>query len=132
MAELQGFIDELLRALVRVGSVRRRRGSCFFQDTRDNLHVMLAKTVEPQRFAGGIDFAIGADFRVAVLGRPFGDVGVKAFAILHDRREQQQVAALLSTRLADVAAEFVARLGFDRQLAIGAILRARAARRAGG
>ena len=87
-----------------------------------DLDVMLAKPVQAQALASRIEFPVCPDFGVAVAGGPFGDIGVKAFAVLHDRREQQQVTALAQLA-AQAAAQFIARLRFDRDLAIRAILR---------
>src|SRR5579871_711141 len=117
VAELQGLIDEQLGGF--------GGGAWFlFKHADDNLHVMFAKAVEAKLFGGGEDFAVGTDFRVAVFGGPFSDIRVKALAIFDHGCEQEQVAALFHLQL-EARAELVAGLGFDGQLAIGAILRAK-------
>ena len=70
-----------------------------------------------------MNFAVGAHFGVAVFGRPFGDLGVEALAILDHRRQQEQVPAPPALRL-QPPSHFIARLGLDGALA------ARAKRRA--
>src|SRR5262249_25306363 len=54
--------------------------------------------------------------------RPFGDVGVKALAVLHHGREEKQVAAALQLALQSPS-KFIAGLGLDRELAIRTELR---------
>ena len=84
---------------------------------------MLAKTIQPERLARVVHFSVGAKFDVAVLRRPFGHVGVKAFSIFHHGCEQQQIAALLQFSL-EPPPQFIARLSLDRNFALRAILRA--------
>jgi len=86
---------------------------------------VFAEAVEAEAFAGAVDFSIGADLGVAVLGGPFGDIGVEALAIANDGREEKEIAAFFHFGL-EAPAELVAGLGFDGQLAIGAVLCAEA------
>src|SRR2546428_6194196 len=95
MAELQRLVNELLRRLWLVGRAvpsaplrfhpGRRRGEDTaphpapfrFEYADYDLHVVFAKAVEAKFVAGGIDFPVGADLGVAVLGGPLGNVRVK-------------------------------------------------------
>ncbi len=97
---------------------RQGRGRAGFGAfARDNLHVVLAETVEPQPGARFVEFAVRPHPLVAVKRGPFGDVGVKAFAVAHHRGQQRQGAA--ARRLgAELARQFIPRLGFDGKLAI--------------
>src|SRR5262249_8123390 len=88
----------------------------------DYLHVVLAESIEPERFGGRKHFSIGANFLVAVLRRPLGDVTVKTFAVADHRRKQQQIAALLQFTL-QPSADFITSLPFGRHLAVGTELR---------
>ena len=83
---------------------------------------MLAEAVEAQALTGWIDFPIGPDFGIPMIGSPFGDIGVEAFAISHDRRQKPEVAAFAPFGFKP-AGDFVARLRFDGDLAIGTKLR---------
>ena len=84
---------------------------------------MFTKAVESKTFAGGIEFPIGPNLRVPVIGRPFGDIGVETFAVLNDRGEQEEIAALAQFGL-QTASQFIPSLGFDRYFAVGTKLRA--------
>ena len=112
-------------AFERLGSRDARpsaRPVCF-QHPYDDFHIVLAKAIQPQPLAGGIEFPVGPDLGVAVAGGPFADVRVKALAIPHHGRQQQQVAAPAQFAL-QPPAQFIPRLGFDGHLAVRAELRA--------
>ena len=92
------------------------------QKPHDDFHIMLTKPIQAQPTSGGQELPVGPDFRVTVIGGPFGDVGVKALPVLYHRRQQQQVAAPAKL-MAQSPAEFVARLGRHRNLAVWTKLR---------
>jgi len=98
------------------GGLAARRA--FFPTRHDDLDVVFAEAVEAETLAGAVDFSIGAHLGVAVFGGPFGDVGMEAFAIADDGREEKEVAALFHFGL-EPPAELIAGLGLDGQLAIG-------------
>src|SRR5205823_3089808 len=77
---------------------------------------------QSQPLAGRVDFSIGADFGVTMVGGPFGDVGMKTLAVFYDGSEEAQVTAFPQFT-AQPPREFVAGLGFDGDLAIRAKLR---------
>src|SRR5262245_46935070 len=54
-------------------------------------------------------------------GGPFCDIGMKALAVLHYWREESQFAAAPSFPF-QLAAQFIAGLGLDGQIAVGTIL----------
>ena len=105
MTELQRFVDELpgsarvptlgsggrARRILRVvwlagtAAAKERRAAPGFQRAHDDLHVVLAEAIQSQAFACGIHPAVCAEFGVAVLRRPLGNIRVKAFAVFHDR-----------------------------------------------
>src|SRR5947207_11424908 len=58
-----------------------------------------------------------------MVGGPLGNVGMKALAVFYDGSKQPQLAAFPQFAL-EPAREFIAGLGFDRDLAIGTKLRA--------
>ena len=118
VAQFQGFVDKELDGRVLFAGFA-------FQHAHDDFHVVLAKTVQAQLFARGINFAVRANLRVAVLGGPLGDIRVKTLAIADHRGKQQQIAALFHLRR-ESQAELVAGLGLDGNLAVRAILRAEA------
>src|SRR5436190_6405384 len=120
-AKLQSRVDQLLRIVPE----SRRLPFSGLQHAYNDLDVMLAEAVGPERLVRAINFSIGANFGVAVLGGPFGDIGMKAFAIADHGCEQQEIAASFQLSL-QAAGELVARLRFHRQLAVRAILRAKA------
>src|SRR4051812_29184393 len=84
---------------------------------------MFAEAIQAERLGGRIDFFISADFFLNALGGPLSDVNVKNFAIANDRREQEQIAALLEFA-AQAPAKLVACLRLNRKLTVGAVLRA--------
>ena len=108
LAEIQRLLDKLLRrARIRAGL------SLLVQHADHDLHVVFLEAIEAERLAGIVKLSVSANLFVAVLGRPFGDVGVEAFPVPHHGREQEQVAALLQILL-QTSRERVTRLGFDR------------------
>ena len=82
VAKRQGLIDQSLRRFNRMPRL-------LFQNAGHDFDVVLAKTIQSKWFAGGKDFSVGANFRVAVFRRPLRHVGMKPFAVLHHRSEQQ-------------------------------------------
>ena len=82
---------------------------------------MLAEAIQPERFVRCPDFSISANFGVTMLSGPFGNVGVEAFAILDDRGQHLQWAALLYLRLQSPG-KLVAGLRFDGNLALRTVL----------
>ena len=84
---------------------------------------MFLETIQAKRFARVVNLSVGADFFVAMFGSPLGDIGVKTFSVSNDGRKQKQIAALLEFGL-QMLGQFIARLGFDWQLAVRTILRA--------
>ena len=119
VAQLQRLINQRLRQFAR----GRTAAGLLFQDTRDNFDIMLAETIQPQPFAGGMDFPVGPHFGVAVLGCPFRHFGVEAFAVFYHRREQQQIAAR-GHPVQQPLSQLIARLRLHGHLAIGTELRA--------
>ena len=118
LSQLQRLIHPLLRSFRRFSSPR----SFAFQDANHDLDVVLAETIEPKPLRRVIHFSVRADFRVAVLGGPFRHIGVEPLPVADHRREEEQVSAAFELRLQTLA-ELIARLGLDRDLAIGAKLR---------
>jgi len=114
VAERESLVHQLLRrgAVIPPGFAPERAD--------DDFHVVLAEAIQPEPRAGRKDLAVGPDFGMAVPGGPFRNVGMETLAILYDRSQQDEVAALLEFHL-EAPAQFVTRLGFDRCLAVGAI-----------
>ncbi len=92
------------------------------QHPHDDLHVMLAKPIQAQALGGGIELPIRPDLGIAMAGGPFGHIRVEALAIPHHGRQQQQVTALAQF-VPQPPPQFIARLRFDRHLAIRTELR---------
>ncbi len=110
--ELERLVDQWLR----------NRGGFSFNGARDDLHVMLLESIEAKRLIGAMDFPVCANFRIALLGRPFCHVGVEALPVFDDRCKEQQIAALLQLTL-KMGAQLVAGLGFDGDFALRTVLR---------
>ncbi len=111
LADLQAGIDEGRKGAIGPAG----------QAAEDDLHVVLPETVESQALAGGVEAPVGPHLFVTVSGGPFGDVGMKTLTVLDDRCEKQQIAAGPDFGL-ESAAELIAGLGFDGDLAFGAEL----------
>ena len=67
--------------------------SAGFKHPHHDLHIVLPKAVQPERFGRRIDLSICSDFLVAVFCGPFGNLGVKTFSISNNWRQHKKVAA---------------------------------------
>src|SRR5689334_8879073 len=86
---------------------------------------MLAEAVEAERFACGINFAVGTDFGVAIFRGPNSDIGVEAFTVPDYRCEQEEVAAGFHLGT-EPRAELIAGLSLNRDVTIRTVLKAEA------
>src|SRR6202041_4030192 len=77
-AQEESFVDKFVRGFLS----RPRATDLFIQDANDDFHIVFSEAIQAQFLGGCENFAVGAHFGVAVLGGPFGDFGVEAFAIL--------------------------------------------------
>ncbi len=130
VAELKSIVNQLGRdAFHRVpnclsrsmgrGGTRPYRPA---QHAHNNLHIMFAKAIQAKGLAGVMNFPVGPDFSIAMFGGPLRNVGMKSFSVLHNWREQQQIAASLEFGI-KMPGQFVAGLCFDWQMAIRTRLR---------
>ena len=111
VSELQSFVDESLMGAE--DSAPYLAG--------DDFDIVFAETVQAQALARGVELAIRAHLGIAMSGGPFPDVGVKALAILYHRSQQSEFAPLAKFG-SQAPAKLVAGLGYDGDLAIGAVL----------
>ena len=116
MADLERFIDE---------SLQTRHFDALFSlnHANDDLDIVLLKAIQPEWLVGRIDLSVGANFGVAVARRPFGNVGVKAFSVLHHRARATADRPVACSFAYQLAAQFIPCLRLAPALAIGTILR---------
>ena len=90
LAELQCFIDELLG---RLRAPRPVSHASPLPRVPVTISTSCSRKRSSRKGRSWTDLSIGADFLVAMLCGPFGDIGVKTFSILHHRREQDKLPA---------------------------------------
>src|SRR5688572_18146954 len=83
---------------------------------------MLSEPIEAERLVRRINLPIRTNLRVTMFRRPKRYVRVKAFAIAHNRCEQQQIATAFRFR-PQTCTQLIACLRFDGELAVRAVLR---------
>ena len=93
MPQVERLVDQLLRRFALLVF-----WILLLQDSDDDLHVVLAKTIQSKRLVRGVHFPIRPNFAVTMFCRPERDVGVESFSIPNDRRQKEEVASAFRFR----------------------------------